>query len=163
MKCAYVKYRITFKDAVGDGCDWMSGLLTEQGMYSPFPLLLDWSYDHCGGEVVQPDEVEEGVWGADVWLLLLPGKTLDAVNRLLQDGVGVVKVEMTVPPTEIEIEEYDQYEEGSFLAQVDDSRDTVPGWVDRHSVNCAKCAELVDERTCVPGPGGEGDICPKCQ
>ena len=39
----------------------------------------------------------------------------------------------------------------------------VPRWVDAHSVNCAKCGELVDERECVPGPDGVGDICPKCQ
>jgi len=41
--------------------------------------------------------------------------------------------------------------------------DGVPKWYDRHSVNCAVCGELVDERECVPGPGGEGDVCPKCQ
>jgi len=39
----------------------------------------------------------------------------------------------------------------------------IPTWVDRHSVNCIKCSELVDERDCIPGPGGEGDICRKCQ
>ena len=36
-------------------------------------------------------------------------------------------------------------------------------WIDRHSVNCFVCNDLVDERDCIPGKGGEGDICPKCQ
>ena len=41
--------------------------------------------------------------------------------------------------------------------------DSEPGWIDRHSVNCFVCGELVDERDCIPGPEGEGDICPECQ
>ena len=36
-------------------------------------------------------------------------------------------------------------------------------WYDRHSVNCSTCNALVDERNCIPGPNGEGDIGPKCQ
>jgi hypothetical protein len=36
-------------------------------------------------------------------------------------------------------------------------------WIDRHSVGCFICANLVDERDCVPGPDGEGSICPDCQ
>ena len=36
-------------------------------------------------------------------------------------------------------------------------------WVDKHSVNCFMCGELVDERECLSGMGNEGDICPKCQ
>ena len=38
----------------------------------------------------------------------------------------------------------------------------LPSWIDRHSVNCMKCQALVDERDCLPGPGGVGDICLKC-
>lgn len=36
-------------------------------------------------------------------------------------------------------------------------------WIDRHSVNCIVCSELVDERDCLPGDEGEGSICPRCQ
>ena len=35
--------------------------------------------------------------------------------------------------------------------------------IDRHSVNCFECGELVDERECIPGVDGEGDICEVCQ
>ena len=39
-------------------------------------------------------------------------------------------------------------------------------WVDRHSVNCYFCGELVDERDCVNADdyndGDGGSICPKC-
>ena len=44
-----------------------------------------------------------------------------------------------------------------------------PDWVDKHSVNCYYCGELVDERNCVPNTaehGGNddgGSICPECQ
>lgn len=34
--------------------------------------------------------------------------------------------------------------------------------IDRHSVNCFGCNALVDERECMPGVDGEGDICPTC-
>ena len=53
---------------------------------------------------------------------------------------------------------YDTYAEwpDGFLDEDDE-------WVDSHSVNCIKCNALVDERDCIPGPNGEGDICPKCQ
>lgn len=40
---------------------------------------------------------------------------------------------------------------------------TVVNVIDSHSVNCFICHELVDERECVPGPDGEGEICPRCQ
>ena len=40
---------------------------------------------------------------------------------------------------------------------------TEPRWIDRHSINCIECGSLVDERECLPGNGGEGDICPSCQ
>ena len=40
--------------------------------------------------------------------------------------------------------------------------DPQASWIDRHSVNCFKCGELVDERECIPGKDGEGDICPAC-
>ena len=36
-------------------------------------------------------------------------------------------------------------------------------WIDAHSVNCFRCGLLADERECMPGPGGEGEICPACQ
>lgn len=39
----------------------------------------------------------------------------------------------------------------------------LPGWIDAHSVNCIECGALVDERECVTGPDGEGDVCYKCQ
>ena len=38
-----------------------------------------------------------------------------------------------------------------------------PRWVDRHSINCSSCGELVDERECQLGPGGVGGICPACE
>ena len=42
-----------------------------------------------------------------------------------------------------------------------------PSQVDKHSVNCYFCAELVDERECVDADeyndGDGGTICPKCQ
>jgi len=41
--------------------------------------------------------------------------------------------------------------------------DEDPRWIDRHSVDCRVCGELVDERECINGPGGEGSVCPKCQ
>jgi len=42
-------------------------------------------------------------------------------------------------------------------------------WIDRHSVNCYKCGDLVDERDCVPnikehgGNDDGGEICLRCQ
>ena len=40
-------------------------------------------------------------------------------------------------------------------------------WIDKHSVNCYFCGELVDERDCMPADSYNdndgGDICPKCQ
>jgi hypothetical protein len=40
-------------------------------------------------------------------------------------------------------------------------------WIDKHSVNCYFCNELVDERDCIPADNYNnfdgGDICPKCQ
>lgn len=42
-----------------------------------------------------------------------------------------------------------------------------PSWIDRHSVNCYYCADLIDERDCMPADkwnnNNGGDICPKCQ
>lgn len=39
-------------------------------------------------------------------------------------------------------------------------------WIDRHSVNCYFCGELVDERDCSPANAYNnndgGSICPKC-
>ena len=40
-------------------------------------------------------------------------------------------------------------------------------WIEKHSVNCYFCAELVDGRECMPadpynGADG-GSICPECQ
>lgn len=39
----------------------------------------------------------------------------------------------------------------------------IPSWVDKHSVNCCVCNELVDERDCIPNAEEGGDICPNCQ
>ena len=42
-------------------------------------------------------------------------------------------------------------------------------WIEKHSINCYFCGELVDERECVPntkeygGNNDGGEICPKCQ
>lgn len=36
-------------------------------------------------------------------------------------------------------------------------------WIDRHSVNCCICNELVDERECIPNTEEGGDICQNCQ
>jgi len=38
-------------------------------------------------------------------------------------------------------------------------------WIDRHSVNCFWCENLVDERNCIANPDEDegGDICLKCQ
>jgi hypothetical protein len=40
-------------------------------------------------------------------------------------------------------------------------------WIERHSVNCYFCGDLVDERECAAADAynGEdgGDICPRCQ
>jgi len=40
-------------------------------------------------------------------------------------------------------------------------------WIERHSVNCYYCNDLVDERNCVPADNYNnndgGDICPACQ
>ena len=36
-------------------------------------------------------------------------------------------------------------------------------WIEKHSVNCFICHELVDERNCIHGNNGEGNICPNCQ
>jgi len=35
-------------------------------------------------------------------------------------------------------------------------------WIDRHSINCIKCGELVDERDCIHAEDSEGEVCPKC-
>jgi formylmethanofuran dehydrogenase subunit E len=35
-------------------------------------------------------------------------------------------------------------------------------WIEKHSVNCRICGELVDERDCVTPDDGFGDICPNC-
>jgi len=36
-----------------------------------------------------------------------------------------------------------------------------PRWIGAHSVNCAVCDTLVDERDCAPS--ADGDVCPECQ
>jgi len=39
-------------------------------------------------------------------------------------------------------------------------------WIDAHSINCAQCGQLVDERECIPADiytGDGGEICPACQ
>ena len=39
-------------------------------------------------------------------------------------------------------------------------------WIDKHSVNCYFCGNLVDERECQPADdynnNDGGDICPEC-
>jgi hypothetical protein len=44
--------------------------------------------------------------------------------------------------------------------------DMPPNWLDKHSVNCYFCGELVDERECIPADeynnNDGGDICPEC-
>jgi hypothetical protein len=35
-------------------------------------------------------------------------------------------------------------------------------WIERHSVTCIACGDLVDERECFEGQDGEGSVCPKC-
>lgn len=42
-------------------------------------------------------------------------------------------------------------------------QDIEDSWIDKHSINCIKCGELVDERNCIHAEDGEGEICPKCQ
>ncbi len=41
-----------------------------------------------------------------------------------------------------------------------------PTWIDRHSVNCYFCGELIDERDCQPADEYNNDdggtICPNC-
>ena len=33
-------------------------------------------------------------------------------------------------------------------------------WVEKHSTNCKNCAQLMDERECIPED--DGDICQDC-
>ena len=37
-----------------------------------------------------------------------------------------------------------------------------PWWIDKHSVNCAYCEGLHDERECVRNFNDEGSVCPSC-
>lgn len=41
-------------------------------------------------------------------------------------------------------------------------KEPAPAWIDRHSVNCAVCGELADERNCARYINDEGSICPPC-
>jgi hypothetical protein len=38
----------------------------------------------------------------------------------------------------------------------------LPTWLDRHSVDCADCGKLADERDCLPNSAGEGEVCVEC-
>jgi len=46
------------------------------------------------------------------------------------------------------------------------SKNSNPDWIDKHSVNCYFCNELVDERDCCPADlyndDDGGEICLKC-
>lgn len=46
--------------------------------------------------------------------------------------------------------------------EIADADDQPPAWVDRHSVNCADCGELVDERDGLMNPDDEGEVCSRC-
>jgi hypothetical protein len=35
--------------------------------------------------------------------------------------------------------------------------------LEKHSTNCIGCNALVDERECIPGKDGVGDVCPNCR
>lgn len=45
---------------------------------------------------------------------------------------------------------------------IDVEKELYGGWINKHSINCIKCGNLVDERDCIHAIGGEGEICPKC-
>jgi hypothetical protein len=54
-----------------------------------------------------------------------------------------------------------EVEEGTECQECRESEEE--RWIDAHSVNCINCGALVDERVCITGFNGEGDVCPKCQ
>ncbi len=133
MDTLVAKYRLTFRSM--DDSAWLHGLLTDQGMYGKKPLLLDWSYDHCGGEFIEPSKIDENTLQVEVWLVYLPDVTDEQVKTLLNSGQGIVSVEL-VESSVVELAE--PYSEGDFLGHLPPS-DDIPSWVERHSVNCIKC------------------------
>lgn len=163
MQATAYKLEIKFDtgdSANGGACDWVSGLLSEAGMWSDEHPLLDWAYDQCGGESVGPHEYEPGKWEATVWVLPYMGLTAEHLMLWVNRAFNLVGARI-VESKEIDVPH--PYREEDFLPEVFAVPIHTLDWVDRHSVNCIKCHELVDERECVPGPGGEGDICVKCQ
>lgn len=45
---------------------------------------------------------------------------------------------------------------------IPDTFDIEDSWIDKHSVNCIKCAILFDERYGMTPEDGEGTLCPVC-
>lgn len=100
--------------------------------------------------------------GADFRLELCSGQSNYWASMSIYKGDMAVYEE--VDPIEClnDTIECQGYNDITYILEIEWTGD-VPSWVDRHSVNCWGCGQLVDERECIPNTEDGGDICYECQ